>query len=417
MLDCRGYPNPNSLRSGGSAVVPICVRDTILTLRRFAPSTLTVPLGPPWNPNGGAAGDAVPKKRIGPKNAFFYLTAVYLCWCAESYLFTMTRTRAFCFTYHSTNENPLDENIHAVRRLGLSASVTYLCYGIETCPSTGRFHLQGFVYFKNGREERVVANLLPGWYARKKYEHSTFAEAIEYCKKDQDFWETGTAPLDATAQAKKSAEVRWQLAKEGRFEELAPESIKTYEYIYQKFTNVQDRAVLDNIWIYGPSGCGKSSKVRKDYPDLYWKGMSKWWDGYNHEATVVLDDFDPKHGEFLSYYLKIWADHYAFNAEVKGGMLKIRPAVVVVTSQYTIEECFRNRDGSPDIPTIEAIRRRFKKLYWNPLYRQFADPDMPPPAPRLIRTGPSIHGVPPAENAMELDDFEFDEELFENNDF
>ena len=47
--------------------------------------------------------------------------------------------------------------------------------------------------------------------------------------------------------------------------------------------------------------------------------MNKWWDGYAGEEVVVLDDFDPRHAEHLSYYLKIWADHYAFNAEVKVG--------------------------------------------------------------------------------------------------
>ena len=52
--------------------------------------------------------------------------------------------------------------------------------------------------------------------------------------------------------------------------------------------------------------------------------MNKWWDGYAGEEVVVLDDFDPRHAEHLSYYLKIWADHYAFNAEVKGGMIRVR---------------------------------------------------------------------------------------------
>ena len=69
--------------------------------------------------------------------------------------------------------------------------------------------------------------------------------------------------------------------------------------------------------------------------------MNKWWDGYAGEEVVVLDDFDPRHAEHLSYYLKIWADHYAFNAEVKGGMIRVRPKTVIVTSQYAIEDCFK----------------------------------------------------------------------------
>lgn len=331
----------------------------------------------------------------------------------------MSRPRAYCFTYHEQDRahvRTLEENILAMKTLGLSASTTYLCFGIETCPDTGRRHLQGFVYFKNGRSPQAVEKMYPGWFAEPK--KGTFEQAITYTQKDGEWWEAGKRPMDATDKSKKSAEVRWSLAKEGRFEELAPESIRTYEYIYQKYCTVEDRNTLDNIWIYGPSGCGKSSHVRKTYPDLYWKGMSKWWDGYQHEACTVLDDFDPKHGEYLGYYVKIWADHYAFNAEVKGGMLRIRPQTVIVTSQYTIEECFRNKDGSPDWPTIHAISRRFKKLYWNPLYKQFADPDMPPPAPRLVRTGPSIHPGLADEygSAMDTEDlssFDFDESIFD----
>jgi len=168
--------------------------------------------------------------------------------------------------------------------------------------------------------------------------------------------ERGVRPMsqkDKGVCGKQSIEERWALAKEGRFEELPPEQIKTYEYIYAKFTTVVDRPVLENFWIWGPSGCGKSRHVRDTYTVFYSKGMSKWWDGYQGEETVVLDDFDPSHGKFLAYYVKIWADHYVFNGEVKGGMLRIRPKTLIVTSQYNLHACFEEEEA------VSALLRRF----------------------------------------------------------
>lgn len=271
------------------------------------------------------------------------------------------RTRAFCFTVNNYTEQ--DEYLI----YGLSEHATYVIAGKETAPTTGTPHLQGFVYFANKRTFQGVRDLLPdGTHVEPKSGASTFKQASDYCRKGGDYYEHGTCPMDPKAKGdagKLSSQERWELAKAGEFEELPPEHYPRYRAIYSEFRAVADRPELANKWICGPTGCGKSRYVRDTYGvgselggelGFYSKGMNKWWDGYRDEEVVLLDDFDPKHGEFLSYYLKIWADHYAFNAEVKGGMMKIRPKIILVTSQYPISACFK------EIETVDAIERRFE---------------------------------------------------------
>lgn len=245
-------------------------------------------------------------------------------------------------------------------------------------------------------------------------------ENYNYCTKSGDFLELGEKPMTPKDKANLAIHERWALAKEGRFEELAPESIKIYEYIYAKFQTVEDLPVLQNEWIYGPSGCGKSSICREENKTFYIKGMNKWWDGYMGEEVVVLDDFDPNHGNFLGYYLKIWADHYAFKAEIKGGSMVIRPKKFIVTSQYTIEQCFRLKDGEPDQPTIDAVNRRFKKRNYSGFFACFVDPDhvgdpiMPHanPLPALFAPG-FVPPPPPSTDLPDLDEDELRELLLE----
>lgn len=246
----------------------------------------------------------------------------------------------------------------------MAQDAKYLVAGKEV-GENGTPHYQGFVYFDTVKSFAQVKDYHSTCHW--EYMKGTPEEAATYCKKDGDFYEEGEIPMSQKRKGdkgKEAIEERWALAKAGRFEELPPEQIKTYEYIYRKSLVVEDRNELTNIWIQGPSGCGKSSYVRETYPEFYTKPMSKWWDGYNGEDVVLLDDFDPNHGKYLSYFLKIWADHYAFNAEVKGGMLKIRPKVVIVTSQYTIDSCFESQEER------DAISRRFS-------VREMG----PPPAP------------------------------------
>jgi len=267
-----------------------------------------------------------------------------------------SRTRGWIFTVNNYSEQ--DE--HFI--FNLSNESTFVVCGREVAPTTGTRHLQGFVYFANKKTFSGVRDLLPeGAHVEPKSQHSSFRQCREYCTKDGDFYESGDLPMDPDRKGdagKLSSAERWERAVRGDFFELAPEHYARYRSIHMQFRAVDDRVNLDNDWICGHSGCGKSRFVRDTYETFYSKGMNKWWDGYDGEDVVLLDDFAPEHAKYLTYYLKIWADHYAFNAEVKGGMLKIRPKRIVVTSQYDINTCF----ASCDPEDLEALTRRFNVI-------------------------------------------------------
>lgn len=116
-------------------------------------------------------------------------------------------------------------------------------------------------------------------------------------------------------------------------------------------------------WYYGETGTGKTYAAKEEFPNAYIKNANtKWWDGYKNQENVIMDDFDKAHN-YMGYHLKIWADRYAFHAEVKGGAQVIRPQKIVVTSNY------HPKDIWEDATTIEPILRRFKVVHFVTIQR------------------------------------------------
>lgn len=223
----------------------------------------------------------------------------------------------------------------------------------------GTEHMQGYVCFNNRQRLTGVKKLFPR--AHLEIKKGTVKEAIDYCKKDGDYMEYGKVPRTA----KEGQQDLWkgivQSAKEGRFDDIPEQILTRYYHAFKRME--QDNPTIpaplttkDNHWIVAPTGYGKSTYAREMFPDYFDKAPNKWFIGYKGQETILCDDFGPEQCQYLKWYIKRWADLFAFPMETKGGGKNIRPKHIVITSQYTIDECF------DDIRTADAIKGRFKVL-------------------------------------------------------
>lgn len=262
----------------------------------------------------------------------------------------MARSRGYVWTIN----NPTGWDDSDIERL--IAEAQYVCYGKEQ-GDEGTPHYQGYVYFTNLKSFLQVKNLIPR--AHIEPQKGTCDQAIEYCQKDGEWKEFGQRPVGPKGQ-KNKYKACIELARAGKFQEIEDQYPGIFLRLHSKLLSLRrpvDNPIIEvlvNEWWVGKTGTGKSRRLWAEFPNHYSKSLNKWWDGYEYEDVVAIEEWSPKN-ECTSSQLKIWADRYPFTAEIKGGTLqKVRPKKIIVLSNYTIEECF------PNSQDLEPIKRRFK---------------------------------------------------------
>nr|WQA30175.1 MAG: rep protein [Cressdnaviricota sp.] len=252
-------------------------------------------------------------------------------------------------------------------------------------------HLHAWI--KLDRQKQVTANQwatmfdweeIHGHYDRVTCTTRSIADTVKYVIKDGDY-EAWNCDVEALTNPGKCHTRKYDNERilSTPMKQLVDEGIVNIKDVPSYQRGIQAYKLLDKpgtktkcrgIWLTGPAGCGKSTwahKLGEHLGGYYEKSQTKWWDGYDRERVVVLDDLDT---EVLLHYLKIWSDKFPCKGEVKGATVWLHHEWFVVTSNFSILDITNKTGDSQHF--YEALKRRFRELTLPPSaeYFQF-DPD------------------------------------------
>lgn len=268
------------------------------------------------------------------------------------------KSRAICWTLHNYNEE------HITKLREYASGCSYIIWGYEECPTTGRKHLQGFVCFQNPRSlDKFKESIDKSIHLEKM--KGTHQQASDYCKYDDyptnkvsnKFEEFGELP-------RQGARTDWSVAVEAIAEhqesiesvilqqpQLLP-CIKALERFKVMTLKPKHRDVIVEV-LWGESGSGKSRYAWDNYgEDLYSKPRGEWWDGYTGQLTILLDDY---YGYLPYCELLRVLDRYPYQVPVKGGFVQAQWTRVIITSNKPPRMWYSSRTE------ITALKRRINE--------------------------------------------------------
>nr|WAE42521.1 MAG: replication associated protein [Cressdnaviricota sp.] len=268
-----------------------------------------------------------------------------------------TMSKYWCFT--SYEDDPPEFSDH---------HMTYLVWGLEICPDTGREHWQSYVEFKIRKRFSAVKKMLGPHHleARK----GTAEEASMYCKEDGAWEEFGKLSYTCQGRSEALGEAIRTITEGGtlkKIAEIAPVAIVCYHRGLEKLIKLREPDVpaWRNVEVevhWGATGTGKTRQAMEKFPDLYRFRISEsggeWWDGYEGQDVVLIDDFA---SDIRLTSLLQTLDGYRLPLWIKGGQTMARWTRVIITSNLDPATWYPH--GNPEHKAALARRITSTKKY------------------------------------------------------
>ncbi len=254
--------------------------------------------------------------------------------------------RRFCFTWNNyTVADTLTIKNFFVERC------KYAIAGEEIAPTTGTPHIQGFCnLIKPMRFSAIKQHLSDSIHIEKA--NGSDEQNQAYCRKTGTWFEQG-APCKQGRRTDLESVVSTIQNGTHTYKgiaEIHPTAFIRYfrgirEYLQCTFPIKPREHKTEVSYFWGPPGSGKSRRalgeataIAGGIEGIYYKPRGLWWDGYQQQACVIVDDFYGwiKYDELLKI-----TDRYPYKVQVKGGFEEFTSTHIWFTSNVDTDDLYK----------------------------------------------------------------------------
>ncbi len=240
--------------------------------------------------------------------------------------------------------------------------IRYITWGKEICPKTKKEHNQGFIQFYNKRRMGTIKNMIESQKLHLEPCKGTASSNIIYCHKDGDYEERGASV--SQGQRTDLEEIKQIIDTEGSMMDVAEHNFGAYcryRSSFEKYKQMVDQQKrkdfrkVEVIIIKGPTGCGKTRRAVEMSKDTYKieGGEMAWFDGYNGEKTLVIDEYD---NQINCTTLLGILDGYTRKLPIKGGFTYANwDRVIMTTNNDELHTSAKNEHK-------KALKRRITRV-------------------------------------------------------
>lgn len=234
--------------------------------------------------------------------------------------------------------------------------VRYIVFQRELCPSTNNEHTQGYLELTVPLRVSGIRGIVGDSSVHCESRKGTREQARAYCMKEETRvagpWEKGLWEKGGQGSRNDLKELCDKIING----EDKKKSILDHAVTYVKYHKGIDKlkglcmdqrsTMPEVIVLTGKTGTGKTRFAYDNYESVYHKmSGNKWWDGYEQQECILLDDFDK---DIMPYRTLLQlCDRYPMKVETKGGSVEINSPTIVITSNVDMDRWYPFEDLAP----------------------------------------------------------------------